>query len=113
VEETEKNLFLKNAKLFLYPSLYEGFGLPVLEAMNFGIPTITSNISSMPEVAGNAAIKVNPFHVDEIYSAMKLLLTDDHLYCSYQEKARHQARIFSWEKTAIETLYVYHSCKMI
>ncbi|MFH2067802.1 MAG: glycosyltransferase family 1 protein [Pseudomonadota bacterium] len=113
VEETEKLLFLNHAKLFLYPSIYEGFGLPVLEALEFGIPTITSNISSMPEVAGDAAIKVNPFHVDEIYNAMKLLLTDDVLYCSYQQKARHQARMFSWEKTARETLHVYRSCKTI
>ncbi|RPJ80298.1 MAG: glycosyltransferase family 1 protein, partial [Deltaproteobacteria bacterium] len=60
VEEVEKLLLLKYAKLFLYPSIYEGFGLPVLEALNFGIPTVTSNVSSMPEIAGDAALKVNP-----------------------------------------------------
>jgi glycosyltransferase involved in cell wall biosynthesis len=109
VEEIEKLLLLKYAKLFLYPSIYEGFGLPVLEALSHGIPTVTSNVSSMPEIAGDAALKVNPLDVDEIYSAMKSLLEDESVYRSFQQKARDQARLFSWEKTAGETLQVYHS----
>lgn len=107
VEEIEKFLLLKYAKLFLYPSIYEGFGLPVLEALNFGIPTVTSNVSSMPEIAGDAALKVNPLDVDEIYSAMKLLLSSDSVYRGFQQKALDQAGKFSWKKTAEATLQVY------
>jgi glycosyltransferase involved in cell wall biosynthesis len=111
VEEIEKLLLLKYAKLFLYPSIYEGFGLPVLEALNFGIPTVTSNVSSMPEIAGDAALKINPLDVDEIYGAMKLLLSSDSVYRSFQQKALDQARKFNWETTAKLTLHVYHSLK--
>ena len=90
------------AKAFVYPALYEGFGLPVLEALSCGCPVITSNVSSLPEVGGQAAIYVNPLSVAEITQAMaavqKLNLT---------QKSLAQAKKFSWEKTAKETLKVY------
>lgn len=90
------------AKALVYPSLYEGFGLPVLEAMSCGCPVITSNVSSLPEVGGEAAIYVNPLSVAEITQAMvsvpKLNLT---------EKSLAQAKKFSWDKTAKETLKIY------
>ena len=90
------------AKAFVYPSLYEGFGLPVLEALSCDCPVITSNVSSLPEIGGEAAIYINPLKVSEITQAMtaiqKLNLT---------QKSLAQAKKFSWEKTAKETLKVY------
>lgn len=109
IPEEEKSLLMQNARLFVYPSIYEGFGLPVLEALQFGIPTITSNVSSLPEVAGDAALTIDPFSADAIYNAMKTILTDELLYARLQKKAILQSRLFSWERTAEKTLRVYHS----
>ena len=69
VEEEEKICLIKGAKVFVYPSIYEGFGLPVLEALSMGVPTITGNKSSLPEVAGNAALLIDTTSVDELYAA--------------------------------------------
>ena len=95
------------ASLFVYPSLYEGFGLPVLEALACGVPVITSNVSSMPEVAGDAALLVDPHNVDELADKMEGVLEDaalrERLSCAGPERAR----AFRWERTARETLAVY------
>lgn len=107
VTENEKNVLLSNCYLFLYPSFYEGFGIPVLEAMSFGIPTITSNISSMPEVAGDAAILINPHSVEEISSAINLLVQDTTLYKSMQDKSLVQAKKFTWNKMTLSTIKCY------
>ncbi|OQY46060.1 MAG: hypothetical protein B6242_08865 [Anaerolineaceae bacterium 4572_78] len=95
------------ADVFVFPSLYEGFGLPVLEAMACGTPVITSNISSLPEVAGKAALYVFPKNIQEITDAMYRLLTDSALADDLRTRGLTQAKKFSWEKTAQETIAVY------
>lgn len=107
VNDHEKAVLMKHAKLFVYPSLYEGFGLPVLEAMSLGIPTITSNVSSMPEIAGDAAILIDPENSDELYQSIKRLLDDNELYSDLKEKSILQSNQFSWGKTAQKTIDVY------
>jgi len=95
------------ADLFVLPSFYEGFGLPILEAQACGCPVITSNISSMPEVGGDAALFVDPNDVEELASAMRRVLTDDKLRAEMIKKGFENAKHFSWEKTAQETLEVF------
>jgi len=90
------------AELFVYPSLYEGFGLPVLEAMACGAAVVTSNNSSLPEVAGDAALLVDAQDTDALVSAMRCLLEDTDLRKRLQEKACERAKLFSWEKSARE-----------
>lgn len=90
------------AKVFVYPSLYEGFGLPVLEALSCGCPVITSTTSSLPEIGGDAAVYVDPHNVTEIKQAITAI---SKLNLSSQSLA--QAKKFSWEKTARQTLAVY------
>jgi glycosyltransferase involved in cell wall biosynthesis len=95
------------AALFCFPSLYEGFGLPVLEAMACGVPVVTSNTSSLPEVAGDAAFLVDPYNVDEIAAAMRRVLQDGELAHDLHHRGLARAAQFSWEKTARETIAVY------
>jgi len=97
----------RNADLFVFPSLYEGFGLPVLEAMACGTPVITSNTSSLPEVAGDAAVLVDPYSVEDIADAMERVLTDPDLRTELSRKGKERAKQFTWEKCARETLKVY------
>lgn len=92
---------------FVYPSLYEGFGLPPLEAMNCGTPVITSNLTSIPEVVGDAGILINPYNELELIEALKKLLNDEKLQKEYSEKGLRRAQNFSWSKTAEKTLEVY------
>jgi glycosyltransferase involved in cell wall biosynthesis len=91
------------------PSFYEGFGLPILEAMTFGKPVITSNLSSMPEVAGDAALLVDPKSDEQIATAMRRLIEDDDLYRTLSEHAQPQAARFSWDQAAADTLRVIES----
>ena len=95
------------AALFVFPSLYEGFGLPPLEAMACGTPVICSNTSSFPEVVGEAAIMIDPFDVEGLAAAMGHVLGDGDLQAEMREKALKQAAKFSWEETARQTLKVY------
>jgi glycosyltransferase involved in cell wall biosynthesis len=100
--------FLYNAAdLFVYPSLYEGFGLPVIEAMACGTPVVTSNVSSLPEVAGDAAILVNPYSVEDIADAIYRVISDKELKEDLTAKGLKRAAEFSWEKAARETLKVF------
>lgn len=94
------------ATALVYPSLYEGFGLPVLEAMASGTPVITSNRSSLPEVAGEAAILVNPESIEELAGAMDLIATDSGIRNLLVERGKKRAAGFSWEHTARKTLEV-------
>ena len=97
---------LSGARLFVFPSLYEGFGLPVLEAMACGTPVICSNASSLPEVAGDAALLVDPLDVEGLAAAMERVLGDDALRAELIERGFERARKFSWERCARETLDV-------
>ena len=97
----------QNATLFVLPTLYEGFCLPVLEAMACGTPVITSNVSSLPEVTGNAAILVNPNNIDELAEAIYNVLAREDLQKELREKGMRQAKQFSWQETARQTLKIY------
>jgi glycosyltransferase involved in cell wall biosynthesis len=96
----------KNAQFFILPSLYEGFGLPILEAMQNSCPVITSNISSLPEAGGDGALYVDPQSTDDIASKMQKLLDDESLRRELIKKGHEQVKKFSWEKSAKETLKV-------
>lgn len=95
------------AELFVYPSLYEGFGLPVLEAMACGTPVITTNISSLPEVAGDAGVLVAPDDVGGLAQAMVRVISDQEYSSELRNKGLEQVKKFSWNKTAKETFRVY------
>lgn len=104
----EELCYLYNgAKLCLFPSLYEGFGLPALEAMACGIPVVTSNDTSLPEVVGEAAILVNPYSVTSIAEGIVKVLKDTDLQRSLKEKGLKRAELFSWHSVAKETLKIY------
>lgn len=97
----------KNAEFFVMPSLYEGFGTTVLEAFATGTPAIVSKVSSIPEIAGEAAEFVNPLDVQGIAEAMTKFAKDENLRNSYKEKGKQQVSKFDWDKTARETLELY------
>lgn len=107
VPQEELPALYNAAELFVYPSLYEGFGLPPLEAMACGTPVITSNVSSLPEVMGDAALLVDPYNVEEMAQTMYRVLANRNLRYSMIDKGLWQAKKFSWERTAQETLQVY------
>lgn len=100
-------IFYDEAKIFVFPSLYEGFGLPPLEAMAHGTPVVTSNVSSLPEVVGNAAVLVNPENVFEIMRALHRVLTDKALRLRMKERGYQQATRFSWETSVRRVIDVY------
>ena len=108
VSERELARYYSSARLLAYPSLYEGFGLPPLEAMACGCPVVTSNVSSLPEVVGDAGITVDPNDTDGLAQAMRRVLTDSKLREDMIKKGLEQAKKFSWEKAAEQTLEVYH-----
>jgi len=107
VSDEDKPYLMRGCEIFAYPSLYEGFGLPLLEALSCGIPTLTGNISSLPEIAGNAALLVDPTSEVEIAHGLKQLLGDRALRSVLSEKAIKRASGFTWSKTAYSTLTVY------
>lgn len=100
-------LFYQAALAFVFPSLYEGFGLPPLEAMASGTPVITSAVSSLPEAAGDAAMLVNPENVFDIARGMREVLFDNRLRATLIEKGLRRAATFQWDRTAEQTLEVY------
>lgn len=100
-------IFYDEAKVFVFPSLYEGFGLPPLEAMAHGTPVVTSNASSLPEVVGKAAVLVNPENVFEIMRAIHRVLLDQPLRTTLRERGYQQAQRFSWDTSAVKVLKVY------
>ena len=100
VPESDKPYILKLASVFAYPSMYEGFGLPILEAMAVGTPVITSNVSSLPEVAGDSALLINPYNVSDIADGIKRLHTDAQMREYYITKGIERSHQFTWAKCA-------------
>ena len=101
----------KNSEFFVMPSLYEGFGMTVLEAFATGTPAIISRVSSLPEIAENAAYFVDPMNINEIAEAMFKFSQDENLRSEYRDRGLEQAKKFDWQKTARKTLEVYKSFK--
>ena len=104
---TELPFLYSAADAFVFPSFYEGFGLPVLEAMACGCPVVVSNTSSLPEVAGEAGFYVNPEDIEAMASVLREVLTDEGLRAEAREKGLAQAQRFSWEETARTTMDLY------
>jgi glycosyltransferase involved in cell wall biosynthesis len=107
VPDEQRNWLYHNATALLFPSLYEGFGLPIVEAMDCGIPVLTSNIGAMAEVAGDAAILVDPTDTDDIAAGIERLVTDDDLRETLVEAGRNRADAFTWASTAAEMAAIY------
>jgi len=107
LNEEEKAQVLQHARMLAFPSLYEGFGLPVIEAMSYDVPVACSNVAALPEIAGHAARLFDPRNVDEIREALKEVLFDEFLRARLILAGRLNARRFSWERTARLTLQVY------
>ncbi len=105
--EKELVALYQAADLFIDPSFYEGFGLQVVEAMSCGVPVITSNLTSLPEIVGDAGILVDPTDINGLASALARVLTDAQLRSSMRQKSLQRAKFFSWDKTARETLAIY------
>ena len=100
---------LAGARLLAYPSLYEGFGLPVLEAMQAGVPVVTSRVSSLPEVAGDAALLVDPLDPQALREGLSALLEDENLRAQCIARGLQRSRLFGWNQTVRQTLAVYRS----
>jgi glycosyltransferase involved in cell wall biosynthesis len=113
ISELDKRALLAGCAALIYPSLYEGFGLPVLEAMAAGAPVVTSNISSLPEVAGTAALLVNPESVEELASAIRRLLGNPELVSQCRARGLERVKIFSWRRAAAETYEVYQQASQL
>lgn len=107
VNDEELPLLYSSAQVLVYTTLYEGFGLPILEAMASGTPVVTSSVSSMPEIAGGAAIFVDPENENEIRKAVEEALNDKDLRKDLIEKGLKRAKEFSWEKAAKQTAVLY------
>src|SRR3989338_8497798 len=106
VSEADRPFVYAAAKLFVYPSFFEGFGFPPLEAMACGVPVVTSRVSSIPEAVGTEALTIDPHRVNEITEALKLLLTDEPARKEFMARGLERVKIFTWEKAAKETLRI-------
>lgn len=107
VEDEDKALLYSGASVFVFPSLYEGFGLDPLEAMACGAPVVCSNRTSLPEVVGDAALSIDPDDLPAMVDAMYQVLTNDELSADLRARGLARAQLFNWRKTASETLAVY------
>lgn len=110
VPTSDLPFFYNGAEVFVYPSLYEGFGLPPLEAMQCGTPVVTSNASSIPEIVGNNCKLIDPYSIEQIADAIYSLFDDKALWQKYSNLGILKAKEYSWDKTAGKTLSVYHKC---
>ncbi len=109
IDDADKPSLIQAAEVFAYPSLYEGFGIPLLEAISCGVPTLSSNTSSMPEVADDAAMLVDPTSVEQIARGLDQLLSDPALRSALATKGPLRAEQFDWRRTATQTLEVYRT----
>jgi glycosyltransferase involved in cell wall biosynthesis len=107
IPDKDLPLLYNAAEIFVYPSSYEGFGLPLVEAMTCGTPIVASNASPMPEIVGEAGLMVNPFNVSQMAQTIYDVLTDEHLQLKLRQKSLERSHFFSWEKTAKNTLETY------
>lgn len=107
VPADDLSVLLSGAVVFIQPSLWEGFGIPVVEAMASGTPVIASNVSSLPEVVGNAGILVDPYSLDQIEQAIRTVVFDKALQQKYSKEGIIQAKKFSWDKMAKEVLQIF------
>lgn len=113
IDEADKPAIYSAATLFIYPSRYEGFGLPILEAMACGTPVVTSNVTSLPELAGAAAFQLDPDDTRGLAGAMIALCTQSELHRALREKGLQQAAGFTWPKTAAQTWAAYQAALQI
>ncbi len=102
VDENQKQQLLKNADVFLFPSLYEGFGLPILEAQNASVPVVASNVSSIPEVVNGSALLSNPENAKEIASMVYKIISDEKIKKDLIQKGLENLKRFDWSKCAEE-----------
>ena len=109
VDDQTLPIFYKNALAFVFPTLYEGFGIPVLEAFSCECPCIVSNVSSLPEVAGDAALYIDPFVPESMYEVIETLINDVNLRQSLIQRGSQQVAKFSWQRTVAETLTLYQT----
>ena len=100
VSDEKLKFLIQNARVFCFPSLYEGFGLPIIESMAFGCPVIASNVSSIPEITGDAAILVDPRNVEELVTALNHILTDDKLRKDLSKKSFLNSSKYRWQNSA-------------
>lgn len=107
----ELSILLSGAVAFIQPSLWEGFGIPVVEAMASGTPVIVSNVSSLPEVVGKASLLIDPYSVDQIEQAIRTIISDKKLQQRYSKEGTLQAKKFSWEKMTREVLKVFEKVR--
>lgn len=107
ISQKEKDILYNISSVFVYPSFYEGFGFPPLEAMVYGLPVVCSNTSSLPEVVGSAALMVNPFKTEEIGEALEIVLTDEVVRERLINQGYERLKLFSWKKTAAQYLQVF------
>ncbi|MCB4790707.1 MAG: glycosyltransferase family 4 protein [Elusimicrobia bacterium] len=108
VETEDIPVLLSGSNVFVFPSLFEGFGLSLLEAMACGCAVVTSNTSAMPEVIGDAGIMIDPANINEMSNAIYKLITDENLKKTLSSKAVERAKLFTWEKAARETLKIFN-----
>jgi glycosyltransferase involved in cell wall biosynthesis len=113
IREQDKAPLYSGATSFVFPSLYEGFGMPVLEAMACGTPVLTSNSSSLPEVVGEAGVLVDPYREDAIADALGRMLDDEGLRKELGEKALARSRVFTWRQVAEQTVEVYRRVRTV
>jgi glycosyltransferase involved in cell wall biosynthesis len=109
-DDTVLNLLYQKASLYVFPSFYEGFGLPPLEAMQYGLPVVSSNTSCLPEILGEAVLYFNPHNIDEMAAVIKKALLDQELRQKLVQQGYERIKQFSWQKMARETLAIYNSC---
>lgn len=113
VRDDEARAMMQSATALVFPSLYEGFGLPVLEAFAAGLPVITARTTALPEVAGDAAFTIDPLEVDQIAAAMRAMLEDGALRQMHRERGLQRARAFTWDRTAAMTTQVYRQAALL